>query len=119
LKSNNICSLTDYSNGSEVPPTLFNDTKGDGKYQGKQESMDILSVGIDIINDGAWLAIKTEGTPPPDALYTINMNMFNTVGTERVEINVQNGSAQLKREINGNYTTANIPLIVRNNSING
>lgn len=116
LKSNS--SVTDYSTGSEVPPTLFKDASGDGKYQGKQKSYDLLQVGMDVINDTVWMSLKTEGNPSPDAMYTIYMDIFQSGGdSKRFEINIKDRSAQLKEKVNGNTTALDVPLTVKNNTM--
>lgn len=110
--------LIDYSHGSEVPPTIFYDAQSDGKYQGNKDSPDIISFGMDINDDSSWMSIKTDAPPSSDALYTIHLELFHPDGgTERVEITAQNGSAQLKEDVNNNSITHNIPLIVKNNSM--
>ncbi len=117
IKSSANNSLNDYFNVSEVPPTLFYDAKGDGKYKGDPPSMDIVSVGIDLNNEGGFLSIKTEGPPVSSATYSIKLNIFKSSGTERIIIKAHHGSAQLIRDTSGNSSTEKIPLIVRNNSM--
>ncbi len=115
-KSNGT-SVSYNSSDSSTPTTLFNDAEGDGKYEGKYKSTDIMAVGMDISNDGSYMSLKTVSTPSPEGIYTIHMNIFNPSGTEMVKITTQNGTTHLERNINGNSTTEIVPVIVKNNTI--
>lgn len=120
-KSADNSSLSDFAAGSVNLTDLFYDAAGDGKYQGKEKSMDIISVGMKVndnsVNGNSWVSIKTVGEPSSSAVYDVRMNIFNTGGTERVNISVHNGTAQIQQDVNGNTTMKNIPLIVKNNTL--
>lgn len=120
-KSTDNSSLTDFAAGSENSTALFYDAAGDGKYQGKQKSLDIISVGMKVndnsVNGNSWVSLKTVAKPSSDAVYDVRMNIFNPGGTERVNISLHNGTAQMQQEANGSTTRTNIPSIVKNNTI--
>lgn len=120
-KSNDNSSLSDFTSGSKNLTDIFYDAAGDGKYQGKEKSLDIVSVGMNVndntINKNSWVSVKTVGEPSSGAVYDICMNIFNPEGTERVNISVYNGTARIHREVNGSSTRENIPLIIKNNTI--
>jgi LmbE family N-acetylglucosaminyl deacetylase len=120
-KSTDNSSLSDFADSSKNLTNLFYDAAGDGKYHGKEKSLDIVSVGIDV-NDAApngksWVSLKTVGEPSLDAVYNIHMNIFNPGGTERVKISVQNGSGEIQREVNGSSIRNNIPVIIKNKTL--
>jgi len=114
-------SLSEFGNGSKNLSNLFYDAAGDGKYHGEEESLDIISVGINVsdgtTNGNSLLSVKTVGEPAQDAVYNIRMNIFNPEGTERVKISVHSESAEIQREVNGSSTQDNIPLIIKNNTM--
>lgn len=120
-KSTDNSSLSDFAAGSGNLTDLFYDAAGDGKYQGKQKSLDLISVGMKVndnsVNGNSWVSIKTVGEPSSDAVYHVRMNIFNPGGTERVNISVHNGTAQIQQEANGSATRTNIPSIVKNNTM--
>ncbi len=120
-KSSDNTSISDFAAGSENLTNLFYDTAGDGKYQGKEKSLDIISIGMKVndnsVNGNSWVSIKTVSEPSAGAVYDVRMNIFNSEGTERVNISVHNGTAQIQREVNGNTTMENVPLIIKNNTM--
>jgi LmbE family N-acetylglucosaminyl deacetylase len=120
-KSNVNSSLSDFASGSKNLTELFYDAAGDGKYQGKEKSLDILAVGMGVndnaVNGNSWVSVKTVSEPSSSAVYHIRMNIFNPGGTEQVKISVHNGSAEIQREVNGSSTRGNIPLIIKNNTM--
>ncbi len=120
-KSTDNLSLSDFAAGSKNLTNLFYDAAGDGKYQGKQKSLDIISVGMKVndnsVNGNSWVSLKTVAKPSSDAVYDVRMNIFNPGGTERVNISLHNGTAQMQQETNGSTTRTNIPSIVKNNTI--
>jgi LmbE family N-acetylglucosaminyl deacetylase len=117
LRSNGSSSLPDYFSGSYLPPTLFNDANGDGKYEDKYKTLDILSVGMDISDDSSWMSLKTVATPSSDGLYTIHLKIINPSSTEMVKISIKNETAQLERDVNGNSTVVNVPVAIKGNNI--
>jgi LmbE family N-acetylglucosaminyl deacetylase len=120
-KSADNSSLSDFAEGSKNLTDLFYDAAGDGKYQGKEKSLDIVSVGMDVndntVNENSLVSLKTVGEPSSGAVYNVHMNIFNPEGTERVTISVHNGSAEIQREVNGSSTRNNIPVIIKNTTM--
>ena len=110
-----------YTRGLQVPPLLFVDTVGDGKYHGKEKPWDITSVGMDINKDvvtgKSWISLKTAGEPSSSAVYNVHLYIPNPEGIERVKISVESGVASLEREGSDNSTSEEIPLKIKNNTM--
>jgi len=120
-QNNGNTTENDYASGLQVPGELFTDASGDGKYHGKEKPWDIVSVGMDINNTAtngrSWISLKTVGEPTSSAVYNVRLDIFNPEGTERVKISVEGSAARLVREGIGNSTSADIPLIIKNNTL--
>jgi hypothetical protein len=76
-----------------------------------------MKVNDNSVNGNSWVSIKTVAEPSSDAVYHVRMNIFNPGETERANISVHNGTAQIQQESNGNTTRTNIPSVVKNNTI--
>lgn len=116
-QSNMSIPESDYTGGSKVPVNLFSDPVGDGKYQGKEQSLDITTVGMDLNLAKSWISIKTRDEPSPSGVYHVRLNLFRPAGVERAVITVENGKAEMQVESEGNSSAESIPLTIQNNTI--
>ncbi|CDG64866.1 MAG: hypothetical protein PWQ15_537 [Methanobacterium sp.] len=115
-QSNLIIPKGEYRDGSREPMPLFSDPCGDGKYQGKEESLDITTVGMDLNMDKAWLSIKTVSEPSPNGIYYVHLNLFHSTEVKRVMITVDKEKAKIQLEMDGESLKESIPLTIHNNT---
>lgn len=117
----------DYIKSSEFPKTLFPDPKGDTLVKPPLEVVystfsnlnlfDITDVGFEIDNNTTWMSLKTVGGISKTGIYHFRIRSFGNNGVNRIDIQVQNGTAKYEMLANNSAYVQPLEVKVKGNGI--
>jgi hypothetical protein len=116
-----------YLNGSAFPKTIFHDPSVDVQVNPNLEAFysifsninlfDITDVGFEIDNNTTWMSLKTVGGISKTGIYHLRIRSFGNNGVNRIDIQVQNGTAKYEMLTNNSESVEPLKVKVKGNGI--
>jgi len=116
-----------YVNSSGFPKTIFQHPKGETLVKPPLEVFysifsnlnlfDITDVGFEVDNNTTWMSLKTVGGISKNGIYHFRIRSFGNSNVNRIDIQVQNGTANYEILANNSESAQPLEVIVKGKEI--
>jgi len=106
-----------FSNNTSYLENVIKEPRKYQKGKGSIRSREITAAGFNIDNDNVWLSIRTKGNISLDEWYEIHLLFLNTLNSQRIDIQIHNGTAYYQKYSNDSVQSDSQAVKIVDNGI--